>query len=127
MLLSSSLPYLALMHSSPDALILMLLIDPRWSFKDASSIWLVFPMRQILTRPSAPPLMILELSDEHARDVTDFWCASLIVYMSFPLWGPNALILPSLHPLMIVLPSWRVKEKSRLGESKVILSKERNE
>mmetsp|Transcript_33802 Transcript_33802/g.100652 ORF Transcript_33802/g.100652 Transcript_33802/m.100652 type:complete len:222 (-) Transcript_33802:1176-1841(-) len=78
---------------------------PRWSFIDASSVWLCGPIRHTRTWPSSPPLTILRLSDVHASAVTDLRCASLMVYSSLPLCGPNARILPSLHPLMMDLPS----------------------
>mmetsp|Transcript_11581 Transcript_11581/g.22880 ORF Transcript_11581/g.22880 Transcript_11581/m.22880 type:complete len:210 (-) Transcript_11581:1073-1702(-) len=60
---------------------------------------------QTLTDPSNPPLTIFSGSFAHAIDVTPPTCASLITYSSLPDWGPNARILPSLHPLMIAFPS----------------------
>mmetsp|Transcript_467 Transcript_467/g.857 ORF Transcript_467/g.857 Transcript_467/m.857 type:complete len:210 (-) Transcript_467:127-756(-) len=92
-------------NSSSLDLMRMQLTIPRWSFIDASRLWLCGPMRHTRTWPSSPPLISLVLSDVHAIAVTALRCASLMVYSSLPLWGPNARILPSLQPLTIALPS----------------------
>lgn len=51
------------------------------------------------TCPSPPPLMIRWQSDMVAKAVTPIVCALLISYISFPLWGVKARILPSFQPM----------------------------
>lgn len=53
----------------------------------------------------------------HVNDVQPCICASFITYINLPDYGKNALILPSDHPLTILLPSFinATAQHSRLG------------
>ena len=69
------------------------------SFMVSNRLWVLFVIFHTRTCPSPPPLMIRWQSDMVAKAVTPIVCALLISYISFPLWGVKARILPSFQPM----------------------------
>ena len=86
-------------------------IGPLWTFYADWSFLVCFPIFHSLTSPSEPPEIMLSQSLVEQRQVTPpnvlspgLW-ASLMIQKSFPLYGRKALIFPSVHPEMRLLPS----------------------
>jgi len=92
---------------------------PLCSFKEAFITYVCLLIYQTLTSPSLPPLIIFYQSEVDVIAVTPCTWASFITYNNFPDYGKNPLIFPSLHPLIICLPSFMnpTQLHSKLGTS----------